>query len=103
VYAKHFQCPIKFRAAKNVLVLNKPDMDAAFLTYNAGPLTEVSPQLEAELKQQLAEKSFRELVKVTLKRLLADERPGIEHVARELLAFFARTERNGLSVGLRGR
>lgn len=84
VYEKHFQCPIKFRAQKNVLVFNKADMDAAFLTYNADLLAAVVPQLEAELKQQLAEKSFREQVKGTLKRLLAGERPTIEHVAREL-------------------
>jgi len=84
VYEKHFQCLIKFRAAKNGLVFNKPDMDAAFLTYNADLLAAVAPQLEAELKQQLAEKSFREQVKGTLKRLLAGERPAIEHVAREL-------------------
>lgn len=84
VYEKHFQCPIKFKAAKNVLVFNKADMDAVFLTYNSDLLAAVAPQLEAELKQQLAEKSFREQVKGTLKRLLAGERPGIEHVAREL-------------------
>lgn len=84
LYEKHFQCPIKFKAAKNVLVFAKADMDAAFLTYNADLLAAVAPQLEAELKQQLAEKSFREQVKGTLKRLLAGERPGIEHVAREL-------------------
>ena len=84
VYEKHFQCPIKFRAAKNVLVFNKADMDVAFLTYNADLLAVVAPQLEAELKQQLAEKSFREQVKGTLKRLLAGERPTIEHVAQEL-------------------
>ena len=83
-YEKHFQCPVKFRAAKNVLVFNKTDMDAAFLTYNADLLAAVAPQLEAELKQQLAEKSFREQVKGILKRLLAGERPAIEHVAREL-------------------
>lgn len=84
IYEKHFQCPIKFKAAKNVLVFNKADMDAAFLTYNADLLAAVAPQLEAELKQQLEEKSFREQVKGTLKRLLAGERPAIEHVAREL-------------------
>ena len=84
IYEKHFQCPIKFGAAKNVLVFNKADMDVAFLTYNADLLAVVAPQLEAELKQQLAEKNFREQVKGTLKRLLAGERPAIEHVAREL-------------------
>ena len=84
VYERHFQCPIKFKAAKNVLVFNKADLDATFLTYNSELLAVVAPQLEAELKQQLAEKSFREQVKGTLKRLLAGERPAIEHVAREL-------------------
>ena len=67
-----------------MLVFNKADMDAPFLTYNADLLAAVAPQLEAELKQQLAEKSFREQVKGTLKRLLAGERPAIEHVEREL-------------------
>jgi len=84
IYEKHFQCPVKYKAAKNVLVFNKSDMDTAFLTYNADLLAAVAPQLEAELKQQLAEKNFREQVKGTLKRLLAGERPAIEHVAREL-------------------
>jgi AraC-like DNA-binding protein len=84
IYEKHFQCPIRFRAARNVLVFNKADMDAAFLTYNADLLAAVAPQLEAELKQQLMEKNFREQVKGTLKRQLAGERPAIERVAREL-------------------
>jgi AraC-like DNA-binding protein len=84
MHAKHFQCPIKFRAPRNVLVFNKADMDAVFLTYNTDLLAVVAPQLEAELKQQLMEKNFREQVKGTLKRLLAGERPAIERVAREL-------------------
>ncbi len=84
IYEKHFQCPVKYKAAKNVLIFNKSDMDTAFLTYNADLLAAVAPQLEAELKEQLAEKNFREQVKGTLKRLLAGERPAIEHVAREL-------------------
>jgi len=84
VYEKHFQCPVKFKAARNVLIFDKADMDSAFLTYNADLLGAVAPQLETELKQQLAEKSFREQVKGILKRLLAGERPAIEHVAREL-------------------
>ena len=58
MYEKHFQCPIKFKAVKNILVFNKADMDTAFLTYNADLLAAVAPHLEAELKQQLAEKTF---------------------------------------------
>jgi AraC-like DNA-binding protein len=84
VYEKHFQCPIKFQTTKNVLVFNRTEMDTPFLTYNADLLAAVAPQLEAELKQQLAEKSLREQVKGTLKQLLAGQRPGIDDVAREL-------------------
>jgi AraC-like DNA-binding protein len=84
VYERHFHCPIKFKAAKNVLVFNQADVDADFATYNADLLAAVAPQLEAELKQQLAEKNLREQVKGTLKRLLAGQRPAVQHVAREL-------------------
>ena len=76
--------PIRFRAARNVLVFNNADMDIPFVTYNADLLATVAPQLEAELKQQLAEKNLREQVKGTLKQLLAGQRPGIHDVAREL-------------------
>ena len=84
VYERHFHCPIKFKAAQNVLVFNKADVDADFATYNADLLAAVAPQLEAELKQQLAENDLREQVKGTLKRLLAGQRPAVQHVAREL-------------------
>jgi len=84
VYEQHFRCPIKFKAARNVLVFNKADVDADFATYNADLLSAVAPQLEAELKQQLAERDLREQVKGTLKRLLAGQRPAVQHVAREL-------------------
>jgi len=44
----------------------------------------LAPQLEAELTQQLAQKSLSEQVKGILKRLLAGQRPGLETVAGEL-------------------
>jgi AraC-like DNA-binding protein len=84
MYERHFQCPVKFKAAKNVLVFHKNDVDAEFATYNAELLAMVAPQLETELKQQLSERSLREQVKGTLKRLLAGHRPAVKHVAREL-------------------
>ena len=43
-----------------------------------------APQLEAELKRQLAQKTLSERVKGILKTLLAGQRPGIREVAREL-------------------
>jgi AraC-like DNA-binding protein len=84
MYEKHFECPVKFKAARNALVFGKADMDAPFLTYNAELLAMIAPQLEAELTQQMAEKDLREQVKGILKGLLAGQRPVLQDVAREL-------------------
>jgi len=65
-------------------IFNKSDMDLPFVTYNADLLATVAPQLEAELAQQLAQKTFREQAKGILKQLLAGQRPGIQDLAREL-------------------
>jgi AraC-like DNA-binding protein len=84
MYESHFQCPVKFSARHNVLVFNKADIDQPFLTHNADLLALVAPQLEAELSQQLAQKTLSEQVKGILKKLLAGQRPTLEDVAREL-------------------
>jgi len=84
MFEAHFGCPVRFKTPRNALVFSKTDMDGPFLTYNAELLAVVAPQLEAELRQQLAEKNFGEQVKGVLKRLLAGQRPGIREVAREL-------------------
>ena len=47
-------------------------------------LATVAPQLEAELTEQLAQKTFTEQAKGILKQLLAGQRPGIQDLAREL-------------------
>lgn len=59
-------------------------MDLPFATYNAELLAIVAPQLEAELAQQRAQKTFSEQAKGILKRLLAGQRPGIQDLATEL-------------------
>ncbi len=59
-------------------------MELPFVTYNADLLAAVAPQLEAELREQLAQKTFSEQAKGILKRLLAGQRPGIDDLAREL-------------------
>jgi AraC-like DNA-binding protein len=83
-YEEHFDCPVKFKAPKNVLVFSKGDMEAPFLTYNAELFAAIAPQLEAELTLQMAEKDLREQVKGILKGLIAGQRPGLQDVAREL-------------------
>jgi AraC-like DNA-binding protein len=54
------------------------------VTHNAELLGMVAPQLEAELTEQISEKTIREQVKGVLKRLLAGQRPGLHDIAREL-------------------
>ena len=84
MYERHFRCPVKFKADQNALIFSKADMELPFVTHNADLLATVAPQLEAELTEQLAHKTFTEHAKGILKQLLAGQRPGIEDLAREL-------------------
>jgi AraC-like DNA-binding protein len=84
IYEAHFECPVKFKAARNILVFRKADMEGPFLTYNPDLLATVAPQLEVELRRQLARSTTSEQVKNLVKRLLAGQRPSIQDVAREL-------------------
>jgi AraC-like DNA-binding protein len=84
MYEAHFHCPVRFKAKQNALIFSKADMELPFVTDNAELLAIVAPQLEAELAEQLAQKTFSEQAKAILKRLLAGQRPGIQDLAREL-------------------
>jgi AraC-like DNA-binding protein len=83
-YEAHFGCPAKLDARQNAIVFARVDLDRPFQTHNADLFATVAPQLDAELAQARASKAVGEQVKGVLKRLLAGQRPGIEHVAREL-------------------
>jgi AraC-like DNA-binding protein len=84
MYEAHFRSPLKFKANQNALVFSKADMELPFVTHNAELLAIVAPQLETELRQQLAQRTFSEQAKGILKRLLAGQRPAIQDLAREL-------------------
>jgi len=84
LYEAHFRCPVKFKRDHNALIFSAADMDLPFITNNQELLAIVAPQLEAELAEQLAQKTFSEQAKAILKRLLAGQRPGIQDLAREL-------------------
>jgi AraC-like DNA-binding protein len=84
LYEDHFECPVRCEARQNRLIFRSEDIAQPFVTYNPDLLELVAPQLEAELTQQLAEKSLREQVKGILKQFLAGRRPRLEDVAREL-------------------
>src|SRR5438477_8974763 len=75
MYESHFRCPVKFKARQNALIFSKSDLELPFVTYNADLLATVAPQLEAELTEQLAEKTLTEQAKGILKQLLAGKRP----------------------------
>jgi AraC-like DNA-binding protein len=96
LYEKHFGCPVLFGARKNVLVFDRTDLERPFVTHNADLLAIVAPRLEAELAEQLAQQTFREQVKATLKKTLAGQRPELRLVAREL-RMSARTLQRRLS------
>jgi AraC-like DNA-binding protein len=84
VYEDHFQCPVRFGGRENVLVFSRQDVARPFLTHNPDLLAMVAPQLDVELSQQLAEKTLKDQVKGILKKLLAGQRPKLQHVAAEL-------------------
>jgi len=84
MYESHFGCRVKFKATQNARIFSKADTDLPFVTYNADLLATVAPQLEAELAQQLGQKTFAEQAKCILKQLLEGQRPGIQDLAREL-------------------
>jgi AraC-like DNA-binding protein len=84
MYEAHFHSPVKFKSNGNALVFSKADIELPFVTHNTELLAMVAPQLDAELTQQLAQKTFSEQAKAILKRLFAGQRPGIPDLAREL-------------------
>ena len=84
MYEAHFGCAVKFGAKQNLLVFDAAVLDRVFVTHNADVLAIVAPQLEAELREQQAGRTFREQVKATLKKILAGRRPELREVAREL-------------------
>ena len=67
-----------------MLVFDRADIDRPFLTHNAELLALVAPQLESELTQRLAQKSFSDQVKGIVKKLLAGQRLTLRDVAHEL-------------------
>ena len=84
VYESYFGSPVRFGARHNKLLFRSEDIAQPFLTHNPDLLELVAPQLEAELTQQLADRSLQEQVKGTLKKFLAGQRPRLQDIAREL-------------------
>src|SRR5262249_40894423 len=99
IYENHFGCAVKFNARQNRMLFRPEDIAQPFLTHNADLLEMVAPQLEAELAQQIADKSLHEQVKGILKKLLAGQRPRLVDVARELRVSARTLQRRLLALG----
>ena len=97
IYEEYFGCSVKFGARRNKVIFRGEDVNQPFVTSNPELLDLVAPQLEAELKQQLAEK---EQAKGILKRLLAGQKPRLEDVAVELRVSNRTFQRRLLEEGI---
>ncbi len=100
LYEKYFGCPVKFGARHNKIFFSIEDISRPFVTYNPDLLELVAPQLEAELMQQLADKSFREQLKGVLKRILTGQKPRLEDAAREMRVSVRTLQRRLLEEGI---
>lgn len=83
-YEEFFACPMKSGVKHNRLIFRVEDLDQPFVTHNPDLLEAIAPQLEAELKQRITNKSLKAQAKGVLKRSLAGQRPRLEEVAIEL-------------------
>jgi AraC-like DNA-binding protein len=99
-YENFFACPVKFGARRNRLFFRVEDLDQPFMTHNADLLEQIAPQLEAELKQHLTNRSLREQAKGIVKRSLAGQRPRLEDVALELRMSARTLQRKLLEEGV---
>lgn len=79
-----FNCPIRFGAARDRLVLRAADLDRPFIGYNPELLEMLTPPLVAALAELEAQASLGEQIKYVLKRSMASGRPDVASVAREL-------------------
>ncbi|GGE15067.1 AraC family transcriptional regulator [Aureimonas endophytica] len=80
----YFGGPIRYRAARNALVLASADLDRPFPGHNPDLLEMLTPALAAALGELKAQSSVAEKVKIVLKRRLASGRPDLTEVASEL-------------------
>jgi AraC-like DNA-binding protein len=80
----YFQCPVKYGARRNVIILRTSDLDLPFVTHNADLIEMLTPQLDRQLAGRKAQAKIVDQVKWVLKRLLSGSRPDILLVAKEL-------------------
>lgn len=80
----YFACPIRIGAARNLLVLDRADLDHPFPGHNPEMLAMLTPALGATLGELDAQSSIAGQVMVILKRNLASGQPSLSDIASTL-------------------
>ncbi|MBV4469132.1 AraC family transcriptional regulator [Pseudomonas siliginis] len=84
-HSDYFACPINYGASHDEMIVSASDLERPFLHHNAQVLHMMSPGLDAALRAIEAPVGFCEQVIEIFKRTLANGRPSLQHLARELL------------------
>jgi AraC-like DNA-binding protein len=84
-HASYFGCPIRYGAARDQLTMSAADLHLPFREHNPEVLHFMTPGMTAAMQEIDAPVGFCEQVIEVLKRALADGRPSLQHLARELL------------------
>jgi AraC-like DNA-binding protein len=82
--AEFFGCAVKYRCARDKLVLNVADVELPFVTHNEELVQMLAPQFEHQLKSRELKQGTLGSVKWVLRRLLSGSRPDVAVVAKEL-------------------
>jgi AraC-like DNA-binding protein len=80
---RFYGSPVRFRAGRDVLILDKRVLATPFVTHNDDLLQVLIPSLDARLAP-LEARSFLDGVRAVVARRMSGERPSVEKVAREL-------------------
>lgn len=81
---KFFGCPVKYRCARDRLVLNVADVELPFVTHNEELVQMLASQFDEQLKTREHKQGTIGSVKWVLRRLLSGSRPDVAVVAKEL-------------------
>jgi len=84
-HSSYFGCPISYGTARDELTMSAVDIDLPFLEHNPEVLHLMNPGLTAAVREIEAPIGFCDQAVEVLKHALADGRPSLRHLARELL------------------
>lgn len=85
IHSSYFACPILYGAGRDELILRNSDIGLPFLEHNSEVLHMITPGLTSAIRAIEAPVGLCEQVVEVLKSALADGRPSLPNVARELM------------------